>query len=476
MGTDEIPAMDEAAEDIGECLRAISGNPRVAELRKALGDRLFLMGRFQAALANYAKAYDLDPAVEGLKQCLNWAEAGSRGEPADNIAAYQRELKAQREALVQSARTSIADDDGSQCFAIWQKVILGDPCMLRTLDAWITKALEQNNLQLAARYAKINASLRLGSRWYPFCRPADHAVPNFRNSPATITVPKLEHDLAQFEYLRRRGWLDEEVAVALDGYRHALERLRAIGPDAREPLTGDEERRIGDIYNRLVHVYDALPVAAALSDRWDRQAVQRQYRDSAPGLVVVDNFLSEAALEGLRTFCCASTIWSANVYAQGRLGSFFRAGFNCPLLVQMAEELRSGLPDLLHDANPLRQLWGFKYPPTLTADTVHADFASVNVNFWITPGIANLDDRSGGMIIYDREAPSDWDFDLYNKRTDLIRSFLQTEGAKAIEIPYRENRAIIFNSNLFHETAPVRFRPEYDNRRINVTLLYGDRG
>jgi hypothetical protein len=43
-------------------------------------------------------------------------------------------------------------------------------------------------------------------------------------------------------------------------------------------------------------------------------------------------------------------------------------------------------------------------------------------------------------------------------------------------VPYRGNRAVIFNSDLFHKTDAIRFREGYENRRINVTLLYGERG
>ncbi|MGH7256636.1 MAG: hypothetical protein ACREI3_12775, partial [Nitrospirales bacterium] len=56
-----------------------------------------------------------------------------------------------------------------------------------------------------------------------------------------------------------------------------------------------------------------------------------------------------------------------------------------------------------------------------------------------------------------------------------IRAFLTREGAQAVTIPYRANRAVIFNSDLFHETDRLRFREGYENRRINITLLYGQR-
>jgi hypothetical protein len=106
---------------------------------------------------------------------------------------------------------------------------------------------------------------------------------------------------------------------------------------------------------------------------------------------------------------------------------------------------------------------------------LHADFAAVNINFWITADADNLDPATGGLVIYDVTAPPEWDFETYNRRPDLIASYLRTRGARAITIPYRENRAIVFNSDLFHATAPIRFRPGYEHRRINVTMLYGDR-
>ena len=42
-------------------------------------------------------------------------------------------------------------------------------------------------------------------------------------------------------------------------------------------------------------------------------------------------------------------------------------------------------------------------------------------------------------------------------------------------IPYNENRAVVFNSNLFHETDSYEFKEGYENRRINVTILFGRR-
>ena len=41
------------------------------------------------------------------------------------------------------------------------------------------------------------------------------------------------------------------------------------------------------------------------------------------------------------------------------------------------------------------------------------------------------------------------------------------------DVPYKANRMVLFDSDLLHETAPLRFKKGYKNRRINVTLLFG---
>ena len=196
------------------------------------------------------------------------------------------------------------------------------------------------------------------------------------------------------------GILGEDLSPVIDRYRDVLARLVAHGPTARLSLASAEYRSIRGAYNRLLHIRPALRVKRALSGKWNADAVQSQYLDRPPGVVYVNDFLSGAALAELRLFCLESTIWQTNRYAHGRLGSFFQDGFNCPLLLQIAEELRLALPRVIGDRYPLRQLWGFKSGPSLPADvTTHADFAAVNVNFWITPDEANLDPSHGGLIV-----------------------------------------------------------------------------
>ncbi len=190
-------------------------------------------------------------------------------------------------------------------------------------------------------------------------------------------------------------------------------------------------------------------------------------------IAVIDNFLTDKALDELRLFCLGSTIWG-RAYAAGYLGAMPEHGIGCPLLTQIADELRTAYPDIL-GPHSLRQLWGFKYDSGLGGTAVHADLAAVNVNFWITPDHANRDPESGGLILWDKPAPRDWDFAKYNDNVAAARDYLGHAGARSIKIPYRANRAVIFDSNLFHETDRIVFKEGYLNRRINITMLYGQR-
>jgi len=122
---------------------------------------------------------------------------------------------------------------------------------------------------------------------------------------------------------------------------------------------------------------------------------------------------------------------------------------------------------------PLTQAWAFKYDQRLQGINMHADFANVNVNFWITPEDACEDKTTGGMVIYDVPAPADWTFEHYNGKSAKMAAFLAANNARPQRVPYRENRCVLFDSTLFHTTDEIHFKPGYCNRRVNVTLLFG---
>jgi len=431
----------------------------------SVGHELSQQGRFGEAEEVLRRAVALVPAEAMAHNNLGWV-LEMQGATTEAVACYERALKA--DPQLRFARRNLATllvriGRTSESLGLWRDEIATGDMGVAWVDSLISAAMAQRDLTLAGEYAAILTRLRWGIDLVAAHPPV-----------YMLSLPKLQHDVEQFRYLQRQGVLGPEMATSVDAYERVIDRLGDT--EGRVPLDADAEREIGRVYNRVIHVRETPRLDRALSTRWNPNDVESQYLHRRPGVVVVDDFLTAQALDELRAFCLESTIWSANRYMHGRLGAFFRDGFNCPLLLQIAEELRAALPNVIGDRYPLRQMWGFKNASSVPPDSsIHADFAAVNVNFWITPDEANLDDTTGGFIVYEVDAPLDWDFATYNGRPDLITAYLRRHRARRMEIPYRSNRAIIFNSDLFHETAEVRFRPGYENRRVNITMLYGHR-
>lgn len=307
-------------------------------------------------------------------------------------------------------------------------------------------------------------------------RGPDRRAASGDKSFAMTSRTKLEHDIEQLRYLRGRGVLGPAWDATIAGYGLALASLDTPEADPGMVPLPPAAAPIRASYNRLIHKDPGARLdGPAISPAFDGAAAEAMYRAREPGIAWGDGLLTDEALAALRRFCLESTIWFQFRYGNGYLGAFQDQGFCCPLLAQIADELRAAMPGVV-GPHPLRQTWAFKYDHRLSGIRMHADAAAVNVNFWLTPDEANLDPDGGGLVVWDKEAPLDWDFARYNRDTPAVRRFLDESGAQAVTVPHRQNRAVLFNSDLFHETGALSFRPGYENRRINVTMLFGRRG
>lgn len=288
------------------------------------------------------------------------------------------------------------------------------------------------------------------------------------------TRAKLRLDAEQFRYLAGR-----EIPGEFSRWAEDCDAMLASLPAVADGAVVALPRRAGTEawYNRATHMAPAARLeSGALSLALDAGAIEADYHGRAPGITWVDGLLTQDALDRLTRYCLESTVWYDFDHVNGYVGAYLQDGFAAPLLLQIAEELSTRLPGIF-GRRPLLQLWAYKYDSRLPGIDMHADFAAVNVNFWITPDDANLDPDGGGLRLWDREAPAGWTSDEYNTYDPVaqarIRAFLDSSGATEIRVPYRQNRCVIFNSDLFHQTDDIRFRPGYANRRINITMLYG---
>ena len=298
-------------------------------------------------------------------------------------------------------------------------------------------------------------------------RRGDDRTSVARKSLTAATRQKLEHDAEQFRYLSQRTRDRLRFELLARNYRAIAEQLS----DQVTPLSEAQIEVLGEDYNTAINLRAAPEVAGrTVNDRADQATLAAQF--AAQGAISVDDLLTPPALEALRRFLLESTIWHDFSHINGFVASYLEDGLACPLVLQIADDLRRAFPDIL-GAHALGQAWAFKGLKTQSAVDVHADDAIVSVNLWVTPTEACLNPEHGGLTVCRTPPPVDWQIQGYEADQDRIVIFLAQNSDNSLLVPYRQNRAVLFRSRLFHHSDRPEFKSEYENHRINLTLLYG---
>ncbi|CAM9145497.1 unnamed protein product, partial [Pylaiella littoralis] len=234
--------------------------------------------------------------------------------------------------------------------------------------------------------------------------------------------------------------------------------------------------------------YDEIPWMEALNPNVDWHAVEEAYLGNQPVPIThVDNFFSSKALAMLLDMARGTSIFVDS--RPNYVGAYPSDGMSHPLLYQIAEEAAQRLPRILGSDTPgwpLVQMWFYMYggndgEKCTHGIRVHADAATVNLNVWLAPDSANLGSAEtgdgGGLTVFHAKPPAEWSFEDFNADPSGIEDFLeQNKHAGFTSVPNRQNRALLFDSMLFHQSDPFRFKKGFENRRLNLTLLFGRPG
>jgi len=289
---------------------------------------------------------------------------------------------------------------------------------------------------------------------------------------------KLKHDIEQANYLNSKNYkingIDEFIKTG-DEILGREENKEDINNYSKRILLNNDEINSLLPYLKKNHAYQTKTISGScINQKKNWLDVEDEYLNSANQIMYIDDFLSDEALKELREFSLVSKVWYKE-YNNKYLGAFSDSGFISPIHLQIAVDLKQKLPKLF-GPHKLGRFWGFKYDSMLGKGiNVHADFAIHNLNFWITPDEYNNNKNSGGLKVYDVPAPDNWTFKNYNINGNKIYKFLKENNANCINVPYKFNRAVLFNSAYFHETDEIDFKNEYEGRRINNTYLFGRR-
>ena len=463
--------------------KALSLKPDYAEAHSNLGIALQDLGKLDEAVASYHKALAIKPDYPEAHYNLGLA-LKALGHLDEAVASY-------RKALAIQPDYAVAHNNLGNALKELGKLEEAVACYRKALQFNPDYATVHNNLgnvqNVLERFGEAKAAFDQGFRishggpWWnaaTFTEGDSVGITPVTGAMFTSTF-KMRDAIDQLEYLIAKGRIDSSFQCLADRYSEVLTEIQLTEePDAVTKLDSSQLELIGSSHNRVIHYADAPRVGAGtVNGSLDFKQIEDQYHSSSLSVTTLDDFLVPEALHGLRDFCLESTIFfthSRNNFVSSKQTN----GFNCDLLYQVVEELKERFPRVLGDHH-LANMWIYRYNNQCEGVAAHTDEGTVTLNFWITPDHANRFPDRGGIIVYTKEQPYDWDWRHYNtkKYTPSVRREIADflADADTITIPYRENRAVLFHSNLFHKSDQIDFRDGFENRRMNITLLFAKR-
>lgn len=290
--------------------------------------------------------------------------------------------------------------------------------------------------------------------------------------PRQTTRTKLRSDLEQLRWLDGQGLLGSVASRLVRLHEQALAALPPQTPQ-RFFFPRPEVPGFAQVYNRLHHDAPQPCVPGpAINPELDAGAIEAEF--FRRGWVCFDEFLTAEALAGVQRFVMESTLWFEMKF-RNEVGASLRNGLCCPLLLQIAEEIRERFPALC-GSNLFSGCFSYKYFVSGVGGNVHADRGAVSLNFWVTPDEACLERDRSGLLIWDERVPRRY-FHASTEEIDAIHAqMINRPDAKPHVIPYRGNRAMLFRCDTLHATDRMSFREGYENRRVSLTFLYGKPG
>ena len=424
------------------------------------------LGEYQKAIGFYEKAIEIDP---------NYANAHNNlGVIFKELGEYQKAISFYEKAIdIDPNHANTHNNLG---------VIYSDLGEYQKAKSYFKKsvAINSNDFEALGNIADIYVS-QLTDFEIAISKSNEALKVYHKNSTfinQTVSLFRLKHDVEQANYISSKDY--------------KLEGIKEFQKIGSEILDREENKENEDNYNKKIlltskeinsllpfyksdHIYKPKKIyGSCINSNKNWSDVEEEYLNSDNQIMYIDDFLSDEALIELREFCLVSKVWYRE-YNNKYLGAFSDSGFISPIHLQIAIELKQKLPKLF-GPHILGKFWGFKYDSKLGRGiNIHADFAIHNLNFWITPDEYNNNKNSGGLKVYDAPAPDHWTYRDYNMDTVKIYKFLEDNSANCTNVPYKFNRAVLFNSAYFHETDEIDFKDEYVGRRINNTYLFGKR-
>ncbi|MEG9883342.1 MAG: hypothetical protein V6Z86_01745 [Hyphomicrobiales bacterium] len=204
----------------------------------------------------------------------------------------------------------------------------------------------------------------------------------------------------------------------------------------------------------------------------DWNKVSREYWKSGDSHVVIDDFMTRQGAIRLQDELIRNQMWRLKNPISKHLHN---TRPKTDMAVRVVEALETPIRRNFGRQYRLAEYWALLYAKN-TDGNVHADFGDLTITYWLTPDRYNLDRETGGLVLYDARRPADMPFSAYLASGEASRAYVGEHARQApVVIPYRFNRAILFNPSIFHKSNRPHFDLSHPSRmRMNMTFSFRD--
>ena len=221
-------------------------------------------------------------------------------------------------------------------------------------------------------------------------------------------------------------------------------------------LSDAQIEALGEDYNTPIHLRAAPEIAGgAVNERPDRAALTAQFE--AQGAVAVDDLLTPQALDRCGASCWKARSGTTSPTSTASSRPISKTGSPVRCVLQIADELRQAFPDILGPASADAGL-GVQGPAAAVGGRRPRRRCRRQRQFL---GDADRGQpRPGAAAAWSSRStppPADWQIRDYDADQERIVTFLEKNAGNRLVVPYRQNRAVLFRSRLFHHSDRPKF-------------------
>ncbi len=184
---------------------------------------------------------------------------------------------------------------------------------------------------------------------------------------------------------------------------------------------------------------------------------------------IIDDFLDITQCRELHKNLLNNQMWrKKNPISKHLYNSQPKSAFVEIILASVDSAMRKRAGDGIN----LIDYWALLYSKNSDGNT-HADFGQLTLTYWLTPEEYNLDSDTGGLLIYDVKRAKDLRASEYLTAGQASEKYVLERTRRHVIVPYRCNRAVLFDSSHYHKTHSPNFDIAHpEGMRMNLTFSY----